>query len=358
MAQFPSVTTAIAAPTSLGLEASRKNMVFGMEIGTNSLAYATPFVLAQQAGLIVPGNDFKWNKLAPTTRNTYDFTLADTYAAFAAAHGIILKGHTIVWHSAQPAWLSGDAAPNGLVGATQSQARTLLYEYIDAVVGHFAGQVRYWDVANEAFNNADGQAGGYKNSNWFQAYGDGTYLRDAFVRAHAADPLAKLGYNDFTGRYNGTNNNADRANILAWLTAEVAAGTPIHYFGFQGHFQPAANGTFYQSGIATWFDQIAALGLEIWITELDCRDDDLAADITTRDAGVADRVQPLLDILGSRTAVKGVIQFATNDFDSFLNGLFPRGDGLPQRPVLFDASGQRKVLGDRMATMFQGAVLR
>src|SRR5262249_27904880 len=49
-------------------------------------------------------NAMKWGSIHPSEA-TYNFTGADTIANFARANGMTMRGHTLLWHTQNPAWL-------------------------------------------------------------------------------------------------------------------------------------------------------------------------------------------------------------------------------------------------------------
>lgn len=53
-----------------------------------------------------PGNAMKWGSVEPT-RGSFDWAEADQIVAFAQAHHQQVRGHTLVWHSQNPSWLTG-----------------------------------------------------------------------------------------------------------------------------------------------------------------------------------------------------------------------------------------------------------
>ena len=58
--------------------------------------------LASEFNTLVAENCMKFAALQPA-RGQYSFADADALAAFARAHAMRLRGHTLVWHHAVPA---------------------------------------------------------------------------------------------------------------------------------------------------------------------------------------------------------------------------------------------------------------
>jgi endo-1,4-beta-xylanase len=89
------------------------------------------------------------------------------------------------------------------------------------------------------------------------------YVEKAFTYARAADPNAKLFYNDFAmERYSGKNKA-----IFNLVQSLVDKGVPIDGVGFQMHIKP--DWTLTRENLASLFKQYGDLGLEVHITELD-----------------------------------------------------------------------------------------
>jgi endo-1,4-beta-xylanase len=172
------------------------------------------------------------------------------------AQGMEVRGHTLLWHNTVPSWLT-----NG--GFTPAQMETIMNGHIDGMVGHYAGQVAIWDVVNEAFL-VDGTL---RSTVWsaidsLPGGSAGSYIDKAFIRAHAADPNARLILND----YGAETLNTKSDGLYAFVQGMLARGVPIHGVGFQMHIN--VFGLDYASLTAN-LRRFSDLGLEIHITEMD-----------------------------------------------------------------------------------------
>jgi uncharacterized protein (TIGR03437 family) len=134
-------------------------------------------------------------------------------------------------------------------------------------VTHYAGQVFAWDVVNEAFTDTTPSVLG--DSIWYDQPGIGQsgtgYIEQAFRWAHAADPNALLFYNDYNIEGPGAKFNA----VLAMVQDFVSRGVPINGVGFEMHIM--TNGYPSPSGLAQNMQALAALGIQVHITEMDVR---------------------------------------------------------------------------------------
>jgi endo-1,4-beta-xylanase len=163
-----------------------------------------------------------------------------------------VKGHPLVWHAQLPPWVSAISDPIDL--------RNAMINHIIQVVSHFRGKVAAWDVVNEAFADTGRSL---RNTIFLQQLG-GRYIDDAFLAAHAADPDARLYYNDF-----GAEGRSGKADAVYELVQGMRArGIPIHGVGLQMH-TGAADTSPTVADLASNMQRLADLGVEVAITELD-----------------------------------------------------------------------------------------
>jgi len=117
-------------------------------------------------------------------------------------------------------------------------------------------------------------------------------------------------------------------------------GVPIHALGMQSHI--ASNSVISASRLTAFMNAVSALGLKIFITELDVKDQAPASDIAIRDAAVAEQYQSFLTTVLAHPAVNTVILWGLSDRWTWLSGQAPRNDGLPVRVLPLDDQFQRK----------------
>lgn len=288
-------------------------------------------LIADQYGILVPENDLKWRALRPT-RTDYDFSASDALFAFASKHKIRVRAHTLVWHNSVPDWL--------LDPANRVDARQLLVDHIRTVVGRYRGRVHSWDVVNEAILPADGQPNGLRKSFWYEAVGP-DYIELAFRTAREADPHAKLTYNDYGVEYDSDEQAERRKDILALLQRLQQNKVPLDAVGIQSHIK-AASPYSLGKGLSDYIAGIRAMGLEVYLTEMDVNEDDVTSDdIAQRDQAVADTYRKFLDIALASPAVKLMLTWGVSDRRTWLNDgpmHHRKQPDRPQRSLPFDAA--------------------
>lgn len=248
-------TTSFAAqPTpTLRRLAQKRHLKVGTAMGTSQFGTDPEYLAAagREYSSVTPENAMKWDAIHPE-RDRYNFIGADQIVAFAQINHMMVRGHTLVWHSQNPAWLT-----NGTF--TRDELIQILHDHIATVVGHYRGRVKQWDVVNEVIAD-DGSA--LRDNLWLRGIGP-DYIAMAFRFAHQADPDARLYLNDYL--IETANPKSDLALALAALLR--ASGVPIDGIGVQMHRftilpEPAAD-------VEANLGQISDAGFQVWITEMD-----------------------------------------------------------------------------------------
>jgi endo-1,4-beta-xylanase len=295
----------------------------GLRVGTavdrlfRNDAEGTQFktIAAREFSALTAENDMKHDRLQPV-RGQFRYQRADSLVAFAEANGMLMRGHTLVWHQQNAIWLTSGSW-------TPQEVRTLLEDHITNVLTHFRGRIVAWDVVNEAFND-DGTR---RSTFWSNNVGD--YIDVAFRTARAADPQALLFYND----YNIEGSNAKSDSVYAMVRSMQQRGVPIDGVGFQGHFivgqLPATMG----DNIA----RFAALGLKIHITELDIRMPQPST--VAQQATQAENYRTVFDVCLRSTACQMIVTWGLTDKETWIPSVF-NGWG---EPLLFDTQYRPKI---------------
>jgi endo-1,4-beta-xylanase len=306
--------------------AKDKGIDFGSAISSDLFRDAVlASLITSQCGIAVPENDLKWAATRPTP-STFDFSAGDSLYEFSKSHGILFRGHALLWHGALPRWFRSTV--NG------ANAKTIMQEHISTVMQHYAGKIQSWDVVNEAVWIADKRPDGLRITPWLQFIGP-EYIAMAFHAAHEADPGATLVYNDYFLETEDAAGEAKRRAVWTMIADLKKTGVPIHALGIQSHLVGTANVT--GPNFKAFLQAISDLGLDILVTELDVDDRTLPADVTVRDQLIATQYFNYLSFMLQFKATKTVLTWGLSDRYSWLAYGHQRSDGRPNRPLPYDA---------------------
>jgi endo-1,4-beta-xylanase len=348
---------AAAAPGArLRRLAAAKGLVYGTTISAAQIDKDADFVslVLRQAGLVVPENDMKWQDMNRGAPGADDFGRADTVVNFAVENDLVLRGHNLLWYFRTPSWFFRLPTAAAKEAAIVARIRTM--------VGRYHGKVHSWDVVNEPLEPKDGRPDGLRKAVFLDALGPG-YLDLAYRTARESDPHARLVVNEYDVELDAPEQDARRAALLALLRRMQAAGTPVDAVGIQGHLRAVGGPPLSVAKLRRFLAEIAALGLDIQITELDVTDAAAPADISRRDRLVADAYRRFLDAVLGEQAVKMIVTWGLSDRHSWIvrketNPLRWRKDGLPSRPLPFDAALRAKPAFAAIVEAFAGAPRR
>jgi GH35 family endo-1,4-beta-xylanase len=250
-------TTFTAANFPLGLVTKR-----GQTSNTNYSG-----ILSTHVKRFTIENDLK----TTTTRvneTTFNYTNADTQAAWAKENGLTIHGHCLLW--AKDAYIPQYIKDYETAGTlTTQQWNDKLKDLIQAPILHYkntpsvSGVIKSWDVVNEPFLEAadiDTTARVvFKNCVWLRVLGP-DYIKLAFQYAYEADPTCIYFLNDYGWEYGWK--KVDEMVRLA--TEYQAAGIPMHGWGLQLHTYLSMS----NNGITSNLQRLVDTGLKIHISEL------------------------------------------------------------------------------------------
>ncbi|WP_349372257.1 endo-1,4-beta-xylanase [Streptomyces sp. G-G2] len=304
-----------AGATTLGAAAAGSGRYFGTAVPAGKLGdsmYST--ILDREFNMITPENEMKWDAIEPS-RGSFNFAAADSIVSHATAHGQRTRGHTLVWHSQLPNWVSSITDANTL--------RSVMNNHITTEMTRYKGKIYAWDVVNEAF--ADGSTQ-HRSSVFQNLLGNG-FIEETFRTARNADPSAKLCYND----YNIENwSDAKTQGVYSMVKDFKSRGVPIDCVGLQSHFGTGGPPASFQTTLSNF----AALGVDVQITELD-----IAQASTT---AYTNTVRACLNV----ARCTGITVWGIRDSDSWRTG---------ENPLLFDNSGNKKAAYGATLTALGGS---
>ena len=221
-------------------------------------------------GSFSPENELKMEWTRPQ-KDVWNFEAADALVDYGAAHGLAVRGHTIIFGAQTPPWVQRELLPGAI--------RTVLEEQVRTVMSRYAGRIREWDVVNEAFDDG----GRFRSNAFYTAMGE-LYVDRAFEVARAVDPAAKLYYNEI----NAEVDNPKRAAVVRLVQRLKTKGL-IDGVGLQLHTAVGHAPT--REQLLETMRLYESMGLEVQITEMDV---DVVADQESR---------PLEDRAAEQTAI-------------------------------------------------------
>ncbi|SFC55166.1 endo-1,4-beta-xylanase [Parapedobacter composti] len=301
----------------------------------------TDSLIKRQFNAITAENIMKAEIVHPEW-DRFDFEAADKFVAYGRKNNMHIVGHTLIWHSQLPPFVSRISSADSL--------RQFMQHHIGTVAGRYADEVDGWDVVNEALN----EDGSLRQSIFYNLLGE-QYLVDAFKLAEEAAPSAELYYNDYNNEQ-----PAKREGCIALIKKLQEAGARIDGVGIQGHWHA---GRVPFDEIEKSIEAYAALGLKVMITELDLEvlpRDFQGADVNQRMAAGDRSLNPYADglpdsvghqlaadyenlfklFLKHKDKISRVTFWGVNDGQSWLN-YWPIA-GRTNYPLLFDRNNQPK----------------
>ncbi|MGW0505723.1 endo-1,4-beta-xylanase [Micromonospora sp. NPDC003241] len=299
------VASSASAATTLGASAAEKGRYFGAAVAANKLSDSTYVgILNREFNSVTAENEMKIDATEPQ-QGQFNFANADRIVNHAISRGMSVRGHTLAWHSQQPGWMQNMSG---------TQLRNAMLNHVTQVATYYRGKIHSWDVVNEAF--ADGSSGARRDSNLQRTGND--WIEAAFRAARAADPGAKLCYND----YNTDDwTHAKTQAVYRMVQDFKQRGVPIDCVGLQSHFNPNSP---YPGNYRTTLSSFAALGVDVQITELD---------IEGSGTSQANAYRGVVTDCLAVARCTGITVWGIRDTDSWRSG---------GTPLLFDGSGNKK----------------
>ncbi len=286
--------------------------------------------LRRDAALLAPGLELKWDALRPTP-DSFDFGRAEEIAAIAAAEGMGLRGHALLWHEALPRWF--DPAAPGLRATVERHVRT--------VAAHWRGRIASWDVVNEPLGED-----GLRET----PLAAPSLIADCFRWARAEDPGARLVLNDFDIELGDSRQERRRTTLLRLLERLLREGAPVQALGIQAHLAPRS-APLDEARLARFLREVAGMGLLVEITELDIVDRLLPAEIAARDAEAAAMAAGFLRVVLDQPATRMLVLWGLSDVQAWQqdSSFARRRDGLPSRGHPRDGEMRMKPLWHAIA---------
>ena len=307
---------------------------YGSAVRAGALAADAAYrqAIVANCDIIVPEGEMKWPDVHPA-RNRFNFEKADALVDFARQHNIEIRGHTLAWYGGMPAWTDEIAS--------RAEAEGELVGHIETVVSRYHGDIPSWDVVNEPLIDRPEDASSLRPSIWTRHLGP-DYIPIALRTTARVDPAARLVLNEYDVEYKGDRFAARRKALIQLLRSLRDRDVPLHAVGLQSHL--FGDRTLDRDGLQAFLREIAALKLDVLITELDVIDYEFPADIGERDARVAAIARDYLEAVCEVVHPAALVTWGLTDRYTWVPTWFRRGDGLPNRPLPLDANLKPKPL--------------
>jgi endo-1,4-beta-xylanase len=293
--------------------------------------------------MVVAEGEMKWADIRPT-RGEYRFEKADSIIDFARQNKLDVRGHTLAWYGGLPAWTDEIAG--------RAEAERELVDHIRTVVSRYRGVIPSWDVVNEPLVDFPQDATSLRPCVWTKHLG-ADYLTIALRTTAAVDPQARLVLNEYDVEFKGDRYAAKRNALLQLLRSLRDRDVPLHGVGLQAHL--FADRAIDRDGLQAFLREVAAMKLDVLITELDVVDYELPGKVSERDALVAKKAGEFLEAVCDVVRPKAILTWGLSDRYTWVPIYFKRPDGMPNRPLPLDADLKRKPLFDVIEQFRRGA---
>jgi endo-1,4-beta-xylanase len=216
-------------------------------------------ILSESFTSVTPENALKWGSIRKKLSEKYDFSRADRIVDEALRYSARVRGHALVWGK-----YPGLGFPSDLADVLnnsehpKAELHKIVEEHIFTVMEHYKNRISDWDVINEPFELFRTRM---DNNIFYQVLGF-DYIPLGFSLARQASPSGKLFLNEGLYHYND-----NRANKLLKLVRDLRdKNVPFDAVGLQSHIITNLPST---KELKNYLKQLAELGLDIEITELD-----------------------------------------------------------------------------------------
>ena len=256
--------------------------------------------------LLVPEYHGQWSAVEWDPGKPYHGNY-DAIVDYAWATGKEVRGHSLLWEQMTPDW-----ARQSLL---EQRDWSIIRRHFAGLLVRYRGRIGEWIVVNEMIDTEEGD-GIFRRNSFHRAFGEG-YIARSLELARELDPDARLMINDYALSHSNPVDDRRRSAMLRLVERLKARGVPLDSVGIQGHLE-LSKGAVAGKELEAFLAELAAMGVEIAVTELDVLEDVRDLPVAVRDRRVADMVGQFLDVVCEQDAVKSVVTWGLRDSDSWL----------------------------------------
>lgn len=231
----------------------------------------------------------------------------DAIVDYSRVTGKAIRGHSLLWEQMTPDW-----ARHAL---RDTRDWSIIRRHFADLLIRYRGRIGEWVVVNEMLDTESGE--GFLRRNSFQRAFGNEYVARSLELARELDPSAKLMINDYSLSQSNPVDAARRSAMLRLVERLKSRGIPLDSVGIQGHLE-LAKGPVARKEFAAFLTELAGMGVEIAITELDVLEEARDQPVASRDQRVADAVEQFLEVVCDQDAVKSIVTWGLRDSDSWL----------------------------------------
>lgn len=257
-----------------------------------------------------------------------------------------------------PTWLSTAVT-------SSATATSVLQAHITALAAHYPyPKIKYIDLVNECIAPTGGDQYGFQPNIFLTYLGNSFsvgYIATIYQLCRAAwGPQVKLGLNfRHLDNENANDGPTNRALVLQAYRNWYTAGINLDFCHNEAHL--VASDTFNANNTAVWLANMANLGIELGLVELDVNDNAEGFDIATRDGVTNTQMQQTVQSYINCRAVKLIQNFSAFDLFSPNNNppapnqTIGRNDGYTSRVTLYDGGFRQKAVYTSVGAIFDAA---
>lgn len=285
-----------------------RERLFGTAVRPDQLVPGTAleYCIRRDCQLLVPEFHGQWSAVEWIAGEPY-YGNYDAITDYARATGKKVRGHSLLWEQMTPDWARRSLA--------EDRDWSVIRRHFAGLLVRYRGRIGDWVVVNEMIDTEGGD-GFFRRNSFQRAFGNG-YVARSLKLARELDPDARLMINDYSLCQSNPVDAKRRRAMLKLVEQLKSRDVPLDCVGIQGHLE-LSKGPVATRELETFLAELAGMGVEIAVTELDVLEDVRDLPVAVRDQRVADTVEQFLAVVRDQQAVRSIVTWGLRDSDSWL----------------------------------------